>query len=471
VGRRRWSREGFGIGPEIIPTLVMAWPACLAELGWATMGVIDAIMVGHLGAATLGAAGLGNSLFFGLVVFGIGMLMGLDPLVSQAFGAGRLDDCHRTLIHGVYLSLALTPMLLGLVFLGISLLPSWGIDPAVVREVIPYLRTLAWGTLPLLLYTAFRRYLQALGLVKPPLFALLAANLVNFAGNWVLIDGHIGVPALGIEGAGWATLLSRLTLCLTLIGYTLVHGRRHATGLLGTTLGLDWGRVRSLLRLGLPAALQVTLELVAFAMTAALASRLGPASLAAHEVVFQVAGVTFLIPLGLSSAGAVRVGQAIGRGDPLAATRAGWAVVLLGTSFMAGAGAALLLLPRIILGVFTAEGAVISIGVSLLWFAALFQPFDGLQVIATGVLRGAGSTRPSMLCNLIAHWGLGLPVGYTLAFPFGWGVVGLWAGLSLGVIASGTILLVMWSLKADSLPGTVAREPPRSAGVAPATPD
>jgi MATE family multidrug resistance protein len=431
--------------------LTLAVPVVMAELGWMTMGIVDTMMVGRIGPEAIGAVSIGHALFITIALFGIGVLLGLDTLIAQAFGAGKLQDCHRSLVQGVYLSLALTVPLTVIIWLTIPTLPLWGIHPRVLAQAVPYLETLTWSLFPLLLYASFRRYLQSIGIAKPIMVALISANLVNVVGNWVLIFGHWGAPALGTEGAGWATIISRVYMALFLLAYILFHTLRHKTGLLHTPLQVELARIRRLIKLGLPAATQIVLEVGVFATAAALAGKLEPAALAAHQVALNAAAFMFMVPLGISSAGAVRVGQALGRRDPLAANRSGWMALLLGAGFMACAGLTFLLFPKPIINLFTSDRAVVSLGVSLLFVAAVFQLFDGLQVVATGVLRGAGDTRTPMICNLIGHWVLGLPVGYALCFVWGWGVVGLWIGLSLGLIAVGAVLLYAWSRRIQTL--------------------
>jgi MATE family multidrug resistance protein len=440
-----------GLAGELRPTLRLAGPVVLAELGWTAMGIADTIMVGALGPEAIGAVGLGNILYFTVVIVGYGLLLGLDTLVSQAYGAGNVEDCHRSLVHGTYLALVLTPILMVFVALGARPLGSWGVHPDVVREARPYLWALNWGTLPLLIFTAVRRYLQSMDVVGVVMFALISANVVNVAGNWVLVYGHLGFAPLGVVGSGWATCLARLWMAAVLVVYAAWHAHRYRTGLWRVPLGIEWARVRRLVALGGPVAIQIMLEIAVFAFAAMLAGRLGPTSLAAHEIVLHAAGTTFMVPLGVSSAAAVRVGQALGRGDRAGAARAGWTSLLLGAAFMACAAVTFLTVPRSILGLVSADRAVIALGVPLMFSAALFQLFDGTQVVASGALRGAGDTRTPMYCTLAAHWALGLPVAYLLAFPGGWGVFGLWVGLSSGLIAAGTCLLTAWAMKARTL--------------------
>lgn len=457
--RRRFSLESFrkqegsrrtspstatGFLGELRPTLALAGPVILAELGWMAMGVVDTIIVGRLGPEAIGAVSVGGVFFFTVAVFGMGMLLGLDTLISQAFGAGRIDDCRGALGQGIYLGLALTAPLMAVVFAGAPVLGLAGVDPTVVRLAVPYIGATAWSLGPLLIYAACRRYLQAVGRVAPIVFALVSANLINVLANWVLVFGHWGAPALGVRGSGWATAVARGYMALVLVVTILWDDRRLDPKRRLAALRPDLGLLRRLLGLGFPAAVHVTLEVGVFAFATTLAGMLDPISLAAHQVVLSVASVTFMIPLGLSSSAAVRVGRAIGRGEPAAASRAGWMAIALGAGFMIVSGLTFLLIPRPILGAFTDEAGVIATGLGLLRIAAGFQLFDGLQGVTAGALRGRGDTHTPMVVNLLAHWALGLPVGYLLAFRAGLGVHGLWIGLSIGLGAAGLGLVLVW---------------------------
>ena len=431
--------------------LLLAIPVVLAELGWVTMGLVDTLMVGGLGPEAIGAVGIGSSLFLGVCIFAMGLLLGLDTLVSQSFGARRVEDCHRWLVHAVVLSVLLTvPVMLVLRFLS-SALGAWGLNPAVLHLLRPYLDVLTWSVLPLLLYSSFRRYLQGMGVVRPVMVALIAANLVNLFVNWLLIFGRLGAPAMGVRGSAWATVIARIGMAAVLLGVILHRERGKRPGLFATPLRIELARMRRLLALGLPAASQVTLEVGVFAAATALAGRLAPASLAAHQIGINIVSFTFMVPLGIASAGAVRVGQAVGRHDRVGAARSGWTALLFGTFFMSCAAATFLLFPRRLVSAFSPDAAVIETGVALLFVGAIFQLFDGVQGVATGVLRGLGDTRTPMLWNLAAHWFIGLPLGYALCFVAGYGVIGLWWGLSTGLIICGVALLVVWSRRVRQL--------------------
>ena len=437
----------------------LAVPVVMAELGWMTMGLVDTLMVGRIGPEAIGAVGIGSSLFMGVCIFAMGLFLGLDTLVSHAFGAGRIDECHRWLAYGVSLSLFLSiPVTLVVLWLS-SALGRWGLDPAVLRLTQPYLDILAWSIPPLLLYASFRRYLQGMGVVRPVMVALVLANVLNAFVNWLLIFGRLGAPAMGVRGSAWGTVVARIVMAGVLLvvilfrerslltrrfrpvepDHTVSESMRPAHG-----SPFDFAPMRRLLTLGLPAATQVTLEVGVFAAATALAGRLAPAALAAHQIAVNLVALTFMVPLGIASAGAVRVGHSIGRRDYEGAARSGWTAILFGVVFMSGAAAAFLLVPRALIAAFTSDPSVLSIGVSLLFVGAIFQLFDGVQGVSTGVLRGLGDTRTPMLWNLAGHWFIGLPLGYSLCFVFGLGVIGLWWGLSTGLIICGVALLIAW---------------------------
>lgn len=422
----------------------LATPVVVAELGWTAMSTVDTLMVGRISAEAIGAVSLGSAIFLGVTIFGMGLLLGLDTLISQAYGSGRLRDCHRSLIHGIYAALMLALPLTAILWLVMQALPGLGINPAVLELTLPYLRPVTWSLLPLLLYAASRRYLQATGHESSVMVVLVMANVVNALTNWGLVFGKWGFPELGVVGAGWATFVSRTFMAVVLLGAIVVFERRNPRGLFQTPLGIEWVRVRELLALGLPAAFHITLEMGLFSVATALAGRLDAASLAAHQIALSVAATTFMVPLGISSAGAVRVGHAVGAGDRDGVVHGGWMAIVFGVGFMSLAAATLFLFPRQIIGLFTTDAEVFAVGVSLLYVAAFFQIFDGLQVVTAGVLRGLGDTRTPMLAGLFGYWLLGLPTGYFLCFRLGRGVSGLWVGMLVGLVTVGLVLLVVW---------------------------
>ncbi len=442
------------IRTEFLPMLKIAVPVVVAELGWMSMGVVDTVMVGPLGPEAISAAGVGTSMHIAFAIFGMGVLLGLDTLVSQAFGRRDIRDCHRWWFDGLTLAALMTiPVmaLCGLVWLAIPWLGFHG-------EVRPLLRSyfgiIILTTPFLLLYAACRRYLQGMHVVTPVMFALISANVINAGMNWIFIWGHLGFPAWGVAGSAIATLISRVYMLGVLLVAVWWYDKRRTEeagaagqGLWHVDRVIDPQRLRRLLALGFPAASQTAAEVGVFALATALSGTLDPISSASHQIALNLAGVAFMIPLGLGSAGAVRVGHAVGAGDRERASAAGWTAILLATLFMIVSGLTFVLVPHRLIALFTVDPSVLSVGASLLVLAAIFQLFDGIQGVITGTLRGLGDTRTAMQVNLVAHWLLGLPTSYLLCFVLGWGVWGLWIGLSLGLIVTGVILFYVWMRK------------------------
>lgn len=436
----RSSDEG-----ELRPMLRLAVPVVLAELGWFAMSIVDTVMVGPLGPAAIGAVGTGSILFMTLMVFGFGTLLALDTFVAQSFGAGRIDECHRWLFAGLQLAAVLAVVLMSVAGVGVWLLPAFGFHEDLLPALQAYVDVLIWSAPPLFAYVVFRRYLQAMNLVRPIMVALVAANIMNALANWVLVYGHWGFPALGVRGAAWATVVSRVALAASLFGVVVYQERERPSGLHDVPFAWDPDRMWRLFRLGWPAAVQITLEVGVFAAASALAGRIAPLAAAANQVVLNIAGAVFMIPFGLSSAAAVRVGQAVGRRDPAGMRRAGWMAVSLSCGVMTLSAVLFYTMPEQLIRIYTRDPDVIAVGVTVLFICAVFQLFDGLQTVTTGALRGLGDTRTPMVANLIGHWVIGLPAGYLLCFQRGWGVAGLWTGLSIGLILIGSMLLWVWS--------------------------
>ena len=434
----------LSIRTELTPMLRLALPVVLAELGWMSMGIVDTIMVAPLGPAAISAAGIGTGIHMAFAVFGMGLLLGLDTLVSQAHGAGDHRDCHRWLVHGLVMGAGLAVPIQGACVAVLLAIPAFGFHPNVQPLLQGYFGVVIWSTLPLLLYAAVRRYLQGMHVVAPIAFALVTANLMNAAANWALIHGRLGLPALGVPGAAYATCVSRVYMLGVLVIAAWWVDRARATGLADVSRRLSRERFVTLWRLGFPAASQVTLEVGVFGLATALAGRLDPVSSAAHQIALNIAGTSFMVPLGVSAAGAVRVGNRVGANDPAGAARAGWMAIILGAGFMSATALLFVLMPRTLIGLFSPGPEVVTLGASLLVIAAVFQLFDGLQAVATGALRGLGDTRMAMLVNLAGHWLVGLPIAYVFCFTLGYGVWGMWLGLSSGLIVCGIVLTWYW---------------------------
>jgi len=397
---------------ELGALLSLAIPVVLSELGWMAMSIVDTIMVGRLSPAAIGAVGISSAIFYTPTLFGIGLLLGLDTLVAQAFGRGDFDDCHRALAQGVYLAIGYTPVAMLLVGIAPHFFPVMGITESVRAPATQYIRLLVYSTLPLLIYAAFRRYLQGVGEVRPVTFALISANLVNWFGNWALIYGKLGLPAMGVRGSALSTCVARTYMAGVLVWWAWKHERERGHPL--------------------------------FSVATLLAGRLSPDILAAHQIVLNSASLTYMVPLGFSAAAAITVGHAVGAGDRARARRGGSMAIVIGAIFMALAATAFLTIPRMLIHVYTHDLQTVAVGVRLLAVAAVFQIFDAIQGIGTGALRGLGKTRGPMLINFVAYGVIGLPVGYVLCFKTPLGIYGLWSGLTLALIFAAGLVLALW---------------------------
>ena len=436
---------------EFRALLALAIPVVISEIGWMAMTIVDTIMVGKLGPVAIGAVAIGSFAYYCPALFGIGLLLGLDTLVSQAHGGRDFDECHRWLAQAVYLDAAYTPVCM-LVSVGfVQLFPFWGVNSAVGAEGAQVPLVLNWSTLPLL-YAAARRYLQGVARVAPVTFALLTANLVNWAGNWLLISGHLGFPTMGVRGSALSTCIARVYMAAVLFYAAWQYERRRGHPLFAHWPGAEIRRLRRLLQLGLPAAGQLIMEVGAFGAATVMAARLAPEALAAHQIVLNTASLTYMVPLGVSAATAVSVGHAVGAGNGAKARRVGWMGVAAGAGFMALAAICFLVIPGSIIRVYSADPGIIRLGVPLFAMAGVFQIFDGLQSVSTGALRDLEpNPRLPMYANMVGYRYFGLPLGYVLCFVKGWGVLGLWLGLSLALIFIAVVILNKWTKQSRSL--------------------
>ena len=342
--------------------LVLAVPVVLSELGWMAQGVVDTIMVGRLGPEAIGAVALGNAVFYVPSLFGIGLLLGLDTLVSQAYGRSDHEACHHWLAQGIYLAGIVTLPLMLLIAAASYVFSHVGVAPEVAGPAGSYLRLLNWSTLPLLFYGAGRRYLQGVGQVRVITLTLIIANLVNWFGNWALIYGRLGLPALGVDGSAISTCVARVGMAVALIGFAWRYERSRGHPLFRRWAKPSLLKIRQLTRLGAPAAGQIVLEVGAWNTATFCAGLLTPVALATHSIALNYASITYMVPLGMSAAAAVSVGHAIGAGDPSRARRAGWLAMGLGTGFMLLAAVVFLVAPQSLIALYTRDPRVLAEG-------------------------------------------------------------------------------------------------------------
>ncbi|HEY3570155.1 MAG TPA: MATE family efflux transporter [Thermoanaerobaculia bacterium] len=416
----------------------LAVPVVISQLGMMLMGVVDTMMLGHLSAGALAAGALGNVLTYCLLNFGYGILSALDPLISQAHGAEDTHAIGGHLQRGLVMAAALTvPIVLLLLDVG-PVLRRLGQTPEVSRDTASFTRGILWGIIPFFLTVALRQTLQAMSHVRPAVMAITVGNVCNLAFNWILIFGHLGAPPLGVLGSALSTSISRWAMFLYLLAASRRWLRPYWRGFTAEATTLR-GHLR-MLRIGVPIGLHSTVELLLFAIGAVLIGQIGVTPLAGHQIAINLASLTYMVPVGIAGAAATRVGNAIGRRDPAGARLAAEACLAMGAATMLVCAVLLILVPGPLARLYTRDPAVIAVVTALLPIAAAFQVFDGLQVVSSGVLRGAADTTFSAAMAFLGYWVIALPTGWWLAFRAGLGARGLWWGFTVGL---GTVAILL----------------------------
>lgn len=417
----------------------LAAPVVLVQVGMMFMGVVDTMMLGRVSERALAAGALGHGLGMGFSIFPMGVLMALDPLVAQAFGAGDHRRVGTRLQQGLMLALVLS-IPIGLSMWWIEGFLVWsGQDESIVEPTRDYIRALIPATVFFLLFVAGRQTLQAMSLVRPAVLAIVVANLANGLANYALIFGNFGFPALGVLGSGLATSISRAFMLLILFwaGWSVFRRYFHHY----PQVWLRRGYVQ-VLKIGIPSGFHMALEAWLFVAVTVMMGSLGPRELAAHQIAINLASMTFMVPLGIAGAAATRVGNAIGRGDPQGARRSAVVCLFIGTLAMVCSALTFWYFPRPLSRLYTPEEGVLAIAVTLIPIAAVFQIVDGIQVVAGGALRGSADTKVPALIALVGFWCLGLPLGWSMAFHRGLGAPGLWWGLTGGLASAALLLMI-----------------------------
>ena len=429
-----------GFRQELSAMVRLAAPVVVVQLGSMLMGVVDTLMVGRVSAAAIAAVAMGNLYFYGSSIFGMGALMALDPIVSQAVGAGDEPAIARGVQRGLVLSAALAVVASVLLLFAGPVLTLLRQPGAIVPLAAAYDRIEAPGMLPFYVFVVFRQTLQARHRMAPIVLSIVAGNVINAFLNWVFIFGHLGSPALGVMGSAWATTIARWLTAAILYALCWRDILPHIRPWRADTMDLP--ALRRMLALGAPIGMQMELEYGVFAAAGLMMGWIGTDALAGHQIALNLASLAFMVPLGVSAAASVLVGNAIGRGDRPEARRAAGAGLVCGVAFMALSGLTMLLLPRPLAGAYTADLTVAGIAATLIPIAGVFQVFDGIQVVSIGILRGTADTRTPMLINVLGFWLIGLPVGMWLGIRQQLGPSGLWWGLTTGLVVVAFALLL-----------------------------
>ncbi|WP_457652396.1 MATE family efflux transporter [Rhodocaloribacter sp.] len=430
---------------EVRQTLALAAPLVLTQLAQISMGFVDTVMVGRLGAGDLAGVALGSSVFFTLLMVCMGVVLAVGPMVAQAHGAEDVEPMGRSVRQGLWLGLAMAIPAVALLWNIAPVLRLLGQEEATIARTQAYLRAIAWGFLPFLWFVVLRSFVEGVSRPRPVTLIAFVGVGLNVAANYVLMYGKLGFPALGLVGTGWASTLVYWTMFGLLLLYVQAKRDFRSYRLFARLGKPDWHYFRKLFRIGWPIGASLGIESGLFMITVMMMGWISTAALAAHQVAIQCAAFTFMVPLGVGLATAVRVGQAAGRGDAAGVRRAGGVGIGVAALVMLGAAVAFWTVPRAIVSLYLdlgdpANDAVVATAVALLGVAAVFQVFDGVQVAASGALRGLKDTRAPMLIGLFSYWGVGLAGGYVFGFVLGLGPTGLWWGLVLGLGTAAALL-------------------------------
>lgn len=433
-------RQFVPSGTDVRALVRLAIPIASVQVGLMLMGVVDTIMLGHVSSRELAAGALGTLYTFLLAGFAMGVIWAVDPIVSQAIGAGD----HESAALGVQRGLVLA-VLLGVVC-SLACIPAeivlrWLRQPEdVIPRAAAFVRVSALGLIPMLVFIALRQCLNAMKQTQAVVSAIVVGNILNLLFNWMFVFGNLGAPALGAVGSALSTLLARFAM----LALVLVTAQRYLRPMLTPWRKSATARAPLLrvVRIGLPIGLQNSVEYTTFAAISVFAGWFGADAISGHQVALNLASLMFMIPLGVGSAASVLVGHAIGAGDLPHARRVAASALLVGAGYMVGSAVILLAFPGLFARLYTSVPGVIAVASALIPIAGVFQVFDGLQVVAAGVLRGAGDTRASLIANVLGFWLAGMPVSLWLGFRMGGGVVGLWWGFVTGLAAVAFFLVL-----------------------------
>ena len=436
---------GRAIVAEVRATVAVAGPLAAANLAQMAMGFTNTVIVGSLGSAALAAAGLGASLYFTVAIVCSGILTAVAPLAAHAIGASDNRRAGRVAGAGLVLAVLLAAPVVAALLAASRLLVALGYQPALAAEIGHFLGAIAWAAPGFLGFAVLRSFLVAASHSRTVMIALILCVPMNAGLNWILVFGHLGAPALGIAGSGCATAVIQWLMFTGLGSYALAAPSLARYRMRPSLRG--WDEIGRILRLGVPIGGILGLEIGVFATTGILMGLLGADALGAHQLVMNCISVVFMVPLGIAQAATVRVAVALGSGMPEAARRAGVVALALGVAYMAIMAAVLVAAPRAIARIYVdieapANRGLVGIALQLLVIAAVFQVFDGVQAIAVGALRGYRDTAIPLLLAVIGYWGIGFAGGWLLAFPAGYGPIGLWSGLAVGLAAVAVMLTV-----------------------------
>ena len=419
----------------------LAAPVILSQIGHVFVGVADSIMIGRFGAEPLGAASLANSIFNVLMIFGVGITVAITPLVAKAHSERNIERVAQFLKHGVISALVVSIPLLIVVLQVDRFLYDIGQPMDIVRMAIPYLAILTWSFIPLMLFQAFRQFTEGYSMTLPPMVISISANLINIFLNYILIYGKWGLPEMGLNGAGYATLISRIIMFIAMATFVwkTPSFQRVRENIISSPY--DWSYIRRIFKVGIPTGLQSLFEFGAFSAAVFMMGWIGKNTLAAHQIAINLSSITFMFCSGIATAASIRVGNQYGLQNKSLLRISGFTNMKMGAGVMGVFALCFILFGRFLSSLYVDEFEVISIATQLLMVSAAFQLSDGLQVISLGALRGLEDVKVPAVITFIAYWVIGLPIGYYMAFTLKLEGVGIWVGLAIGLTVAAILLI------------------------------
>jgi multidrug resistance protein, MATE family len=439
------------IKEHINNTIKLSYPVIIGQAGIIMMGVVDNLLVGGLGASALAAASIANSLFILIFILGIGICTAVTPLVAISLGAQRKQDCGTIFTNGHIVNIVISFILMLITYFAADYFSVLHQPEQVVKLAAPYTKILALSMIPVLIFQTNKQFIEGLSVMRPGMVISIAANIINGLVGWTLIYGKFGMPALGLNGAGVATFCSRVFMALSISIYIYYSSKFRDLNLSLRIKNINLLIIKKILALGIPSATQYFFEVGAFTFAAIMVGWLGTDQLAAHQIALNLASISFMCTLGISTAGSIRVSLGVGKKNITETRRAGFTAILLGEGLMAFFGIIFIVFRNNLPAFYINDPAVVSIASSLLIIAALFQIFDGTQAVGIGILRGLTDVKGPTVVTFIAYWVIGLPVGYLLGFHYNLGVQGVWIGLMFGLITSAVLLTLRFNHKSKQI--------------------
>lgn len=418
---------------HIKETIKLAYPVVIGQLGHMMLGVVDSLMVGRLGAVQLAASSLVNGLILLILVLGIGMSVALTPLVAIAKGSEKHDECGIILRQGLLVNIVFSFLLVVVIYFLADLIHYLNQPVEVAQYAESYLKILNISIIPFMLFQTYKQFSEGLSFTKPPMTILIFSVFINAFLNWILIFGNLGLPRLELDGAGYATLITRIFMAAAIFIYI-----RNAKSFQEFDPSLRFKSVnfkviRKIVNIGVPGGFQMFFEVGGFSFAAIMVGWIGVNELAAHQIALNLASITFMVGLGISISVTIRVGNFLGKRDSVEIKKAGYSALFIIAVIMSLFGIMFFAFRNYLPTLYINDVEVIKIASSLIIIAAIFQIVDGLQIVGVGILRGLTDMKAPMVISFIAYWVIGLPVAYLLGFIFDFGVEGIWVSFVVGL--------------------------------------